>query len=63
MPRMPRRIFWAKAWSSARSLPTTWMSMGAGEPKFRIWLVMSAGRNEKVAVGYSRGSTSRRCFT
>jgi hypothetical protein len=27
-----------------KSLPTTWTSMGAGNPKSRIWLTMSAGR-------------------
>jgi hypothetical protein len=29
---------------AARSLPTTWTSIGAGNPKSRIWLTMSAGR-------------------
>ena len=32
-------------------LPAIWMSIGAGAPKFRIWLVMSAGRNAKVVPG------------
>ena len=26
-------------------VPTIWTSIGAGRPKFRIWLTMSAGRN------------------
>ena len=31
--------------------PMTCTSIGAGEPKLRIWLTMSAGRNEKVVPG------------
>ena len=26
------------------SVPSIWMSMGAGRPKLRIWVTMSAGR-------------------
>ena len=37
--------------------------MGAGAPKFRIWLMMSAGRNEKVAPGNSCGSRARSVLT
>ena len=35
--------------------PTTWMSIGAGKPKFRIWLTMSAGRKANITPGNSRG--------
>ena len=35
--------------------PTTWMSIGEGRPKFRIWLTISAGRNEKLTPGKSWG--------
>jgi hypothetical protein len=41
----------------ARSAPRTCRSIGAGAPKFRIWLTMSAGRNEKVVPGNARGSS------
>ena len=36
---------------SSTSYPVTWMSIGEGRPKFRIWLTMSAGRNEKSTPG------------
>jgi hypothetical protein len=32
------------------------MSIGAGAPKFRIWLVISAGRKAKVVPGKAPGS-------
>ena len=38
-------------------------SMGAGEPKFRIWLTISAGGNEKVVPGNRAGRRSRSVFT
>ena len=31
--------------------PEICRSIGAGEPKFRIWLTMSAGRKAKVVPG------------
>ncbi len=37
----------------------TWMSIGAGRPKLRIWLTMSAGRNANEVDGNSRFSVSR----
>ena len=42
--------------SPSRSGPVTCTSIGAGAPKFRIWLMMSAGRNEKVEPGKASGS-------
>ena len=43
-----RRIFarsrLAKARLALRSAPAIWTSSGAGEPKLRIWVTMSAGR-------------------
>lgn len=42
--------------------PVTWTSIGAGSPKFRIWLTMSAGWKKKVTPGNSRGSVSRSVF-
>ena len=42
----------------ALSGPATCTSIGAGEPKFRIWLTISAGRKEKVEPGKLCGSTS-----
>ena len=33
--------------------PTTWTSIGAGSPKLRIWLTMSAGMNENWTPGNS----------
>ena len=36
--------FSAKARLARRLLPITWTSIGAGRPKFRIWLTMSTGR-------------------
>ena len=41
--------------------PAICTSIGAGEPKFRIWLMISAGRKEKVVPGNSTGRISRRC--
>ena len=35
----------------ARLVPVTCTSIGAGAPKFRIWLTMSAGGKEKVDAG------------
>ncbi len=43
--------------------PLTWTSIGAGAPKFRIWLMMSAGRKEKVEPGKRSGSALRSCWT
>ena len=37
--------------------------MGAGAPKFKIWLMMSAGRNAKVVPGNSAGSFVRSVLT
>jgi len=37
--------------------------MGAGRPKFRIWLTMSAGRNAKVTAGNSFASLMRKSWT
>ena len=42
--------------------PTIWMSIGAGSPKFRICVTMSAGTNEKVTPGKRRGSDIRRSW-
>ncbi len=42
--------------------PTIWMSIGAGRPKFRICVTMSAGTNEKVTPGKRRGSDIRRSW-
>ena len=36
---------------ACRSYPTTWISIGEGKPKFKIWLTMSAGRKEKSTPG------------
>jgi hypothetical protein len=49
--------------SACRSLPTTCRSIGAGTPKFRIWLTMSAGKNAKEVPGNWRGSCSRIVLT
>ena len=43
--------------------PVTCTSMGAGEPKFRIWLTISAGRKEKVEPGKLCGNTMRNFLT
>jgi hypothetical protein len=48
---------------AATSGPRIWMSTGAGAPKLRIWLTMSAGRNENVTPGNWRGSSSRMRLT
>ena len=45
------------------SRPTTWTSIGAGSPKFRICVTMSAGMNEKGTPGKRSGSRSRRSCT
>ena len=45
---------------ASRLRPTTWTSIGAGRPKFRIWLTMSAGMNEKWTPGNCSASSSRR---
>ena len=37
------RSFLATARLPSRLTPTTWTLIGAGRPKSRIWLVMSAG--------------------
>ena len=50
---------WHRRSSRVRLVPRICRSIGAGAPKFRIWLTMSAGRNEKVVPGNSRGSSSR----
>ena len=45
--------------------PITWMSIGAGAPKLRIWLMMSAGRKEKVGSrksGCQIGAQTRHIF-
>ena len=39
--------------------PTTWTSIGAGSPKFRIWLTMSAGRKENCDAGKLVGQARR----
>src|SRR5438445_612229 len=39
--------------------PTTWMSIGAGRPKLRIWLTMSAAEKKNVAWGNAAGSCRR----
>ena len=49
--------------AACRSLPTTWRSIGAGTPKLRIWLTMSAGRKAKEVPGNWRGSCSRMVLT
>ena len=49
--------------SACTSLPTTCRSIGAGTPKFRIWLTMSAGRKAKEVPGNWRGSCSRIVLT
>ena len=43
--------------------PTICRSMGAGIPKFRIWLTMSAGGKEKVVPGKSCASRARKLRT
>ena len=35
----------AQARLPARSFPTIWMSSGAGNPKFKIWVTMSTGNS------------------
>ncbi len=61
-PRTPRS-FASSAFATARFwsslLPTIWMSIGAGSPKLRIWLTMSAGRNANVTPGNACASTLR----
>ena len=46
----------AKARLALRSAPAIWTSIGAGEPKLRIWLTISAGRKENVVPGNALGS-------
>ena len=41
------------------SAPRICRSIGAGAPKFRIWLTMSAGRNENVDAGEARAAAPR----
>ena len=48
---------------ASRLAPRICRSIGAGAPKFRIWLTMSAGRNEKLMPGNSRGNCSRSAWT
>ena len=43
--------------------PTTCTLIGAGRPKLRIWLVMSAGWKKKMQSGNRLGSTSRSLAT
>ena len=50
MPNLAQQLLGEGA-VGLRSAPATCTSIGAGEPKFRIWLTMSAGRNEKVVPG------------
>ena len=45
--------------SCRRRVPMNWMSIGAGRPKFRIWLTMSAGWKMKSVPGNSLGSSMR----
>ena len=49
----------AKVRFAATSRPTTWMSIGAGRPKFRICVTMSAGTNENRTPGNRDGSAMR----
>ena len=66
MPSMRLRLSISfNAWRRlpSRSRPTIWMSIGAGRPKFRIWLTMSAGRNAKLMPGNSATSFCRRSCT
>ncbi|MNX77314.1 hypothetical protein D3C86_1088530 [compost metagenome] len=42
----------------AASFPTIWTSIGAGRPKLRIWLTISAGRNEKLMPGKASGNAA-----
>jgi hypothetical protein len=44
---------------AARLEPVICRSIAAGEPKFRIWLTMSAGGKEKVVPGKSSASLAR----
>ena len=46
-----RSSTFAYAKSAGRLLPRICRSIGAGEPKLRIWLTMSAGGNENVTPG------------
>ncbi len=48
-----------KALLAATLNPLTWISIGAGAPKFRIWLTMSAGRKAKLTPGYASGNDAR----
>ena len=52
----------AISWVACRLNPVTCTSIGAGSPKFKIWLTMSAGWKKKVTPGKSRGSVSRSVF-
>ena len=49
--RFFRPASWRSYNSPAASRPTTCRSIGAGKPKFRIWLVMFAGWKKKVMSG------------
>ena len=49
--------------AASESALRIWMSIGDGAPKFRIWLMMSAGRNEKVKPGKRSGSRRRSSAT
>ena len=44
-------------------VPVTCTSIGAGEPKFRIWLTMSGGGKEKIVLGKIARQDSRRVRT
>ena len=44
---------------ASRLTPTTWTLIGAGRPKSRIWLVMSAGWKKNVQSGNRWGNSSR----
>lgn len=59
MTAIRRSSLRAKAWLASAFFPVIWTSIGAGAPKFRIWLVMSAGRKEKVVPGNVFRSVSR----
>jgi len=61
--RMRRSSSFAYFWLACWFGPLTCTSIGAGAPKFRIWLTISAGRNENVVPGKRRGSCVRNSRT
>jgi hypothetical protein len=62
MAEIRRRILLRKAvLASPCRLPATWTSIGAGAPKFRIWLVMSAAGRRRSCRGRRTAAARAAC--